>query len=208
MTKRAQNQTVKIIDQIIEHHLQTVGRHLTEDERLDGRIITLEDRQYLNFGSCSYLGLEHHPKMIAGVTEAVQRYGTQFSSSRAYVSIGLYQELETLLSTIFSKPVIATASTSLGHMAVLPTVINSNDVIILDHQVHASVQTAAQLLKAQGVPIHILRHNDMDALEQKIKDLKCAHDKIWYMADGVYSMHGDFAPVHRLKALMDAHKQF
>ena len=209
MTKNIQNQIVKTINQLVEHHRQKgLCQHLTEDESLNGRTLSLDGKQYLNFGSCSYLGLEHHPDLIAGVMQAVQKYGSQFSSSRAYVSLGLYQELETLLSNIFARPVIVAASTSLGHMAVLPTVIHDNDVIIVDHQVHASVQTAVQLLKARGVAVHILQHSAMDDLEQKIKELKCAHHRIWYMADGVYSMHGDFAPIHRLKALMDAHKQF
>src|SRR3712207_7635534 len=47
-----------------------------------------------SFGSCSYLGLEVHPALRAGVVDAVERFGTQFSSSRAYVSPPRYAEAE------------------------------------------------------------------------------------------------------------------
>src|SRR3954452_8949676 len=57
-----------------------------EDQRLDGRTVTVHGRRLVNFGSCSYLGLETHPAMRAGVIDAVDRYGTQFSSSRAFLS--------------------------------------------------------------------------------------------------------------------------
>mgnify|MGYP000110696393 CR=1 FL=1 len=43
---------------------------------------------------CSYLGLEHHPALIRGVHDAVDRWGTQFSASRGYVSAPPYEALE------------------------------------------------------------------------------------------------------------------
>jgi hypothetical protein len=60
-----------------------LSQNRAEDERLDGRIVTIEGRRLLHFGSCSYLGRETHPALTAGVVEAVNRYGTQFASSRA-----------------------------------------------------------------------------------------------------------------------------
>jgi len=38
----------------------------------------------------------------------------------------------------------------------------------------------------------------MDLLELRIKELKDSYDKVWYMGDGIYSMHGDVAPVKEL----------
>jgi 7-keto-8-aminopelargonate synthetase-like enzyme len=39
----------------------------------------------------------------------------------------------------------------------------------------------------------------MDLLEERINKLKDKYDKIWFMADGVYSMYGDFLPAQQLK---------
>jgi hypothetical protein len=72
-----------------------------EDEHLDGRTFRLGGKELVNFGSCSYLGLEVHPALREGVIDAVTRYGTQFSSSRSYVSAPLYAELTTLLDELF-----------------------------------------------------------------------------------------------------------
>ena len=79
--------------------------------------------------------------------------------------------------------------------------------MILDMQVHASVQMAAQQLKARGVPLKLIRHNDMKALDRKICELKTKHQNIWYLADGIYSMYGDSAPLDELQGLLARHAQ-
>lgn len=179
----------------------------TEDESFDGRHIQLNGKAHLNFTSCSYLGLELDPRLKAAARDAVDRFGTQFSSSRSYVSVGLYDELEHLMSEIFGKPVVVSATTTLGHMSMLPVLVGDNDVVILDHQVHASVNMAAQLVKARGVKVEMIRHSNMDMLEQRIQRLRAEHDKIWYLADGIYSMFGDGAPMKELKELHDRYEQ-
>ncbi|MCA9652075.1 MAG: aminotransferase class I/II-fold pyridoxal phosphate-dependent enzyme [Myxococcales bacterium] len=179
----------------------------TQDETLDGRTLQVDDREVVNFGSCSYLGLEHDPSILAGIVDAARRFGSQFSSSRAYMSIGQYDELEALLDEIFERPTIACASTTLGHVSALPVLVGDDDAIVLDQQVHHSVQTAAQLLKARGVPVHIVRHNRMDRLEALVRELENKHERVWYLADGVYSMYGDAAPVDELVEMLDRHRR-
>jgi 7-keto-8-aminopelargonate synthetase-like enzyme len=48
----------------------------------------------------------------------------------------------------------------------------------------------------------------MDHLEEKINELKASYRKIWYMADGVYSMYGDCAPMNDIYSLLDKYEQF
>ena len=203
-----------------DHHIDTLYQimsygsrnnlihQFTEDDTLSGRSITLNACELINFGSCSYLGLEHHPLLIQGVIEAAQKYGSQFSSSKTYTALGLYDELEDLVRRIFGKPVIVSASTTLGHLAALPVIVGDRDAVILDMQVHTSVQMSAELLKARGVTVTVIRHNDMDRLEDKIRSLKASHQRVWYLADGIYSMYGDSAPLDRLEHLLNAYEQF
>lgn len=201
--------TIDILNQIVQDAADRgLAHNHTEDESLDGQGITIDGKPLINFGSCSYLGLETHPSLKEGVIDAVTKYGTQFSSSRTYLSLGLYRELETALDYIFEKPTLVTASTTLGHLATLPVIIGKNDAIILDLQVHASIQMTAQLLKARNVPVSVIRHNCMKSLEKRIQELNNKHDKVWYFADGVYSMYGDFAPFKELEALMNKYKKF
>lgn len=175
------------------------------DDVLDGRHVTIGGRRLVNFGSCSYLGLETHPAMRAGVVDAVTRWGTQFSSSRAYASGPGYAEAEQLLTDLFGRPALITPSTSMGHVAALPVLLGARDVLVLDHQVHHSVQTAAKLAAAQGTRMELLRHGDLDTLERRLREYRRTHRRVWYAADGLYSMYADFLPAAELDALARRH---
>ena len=192
-------------DEVISDGVRRGMLHnVAEDDRLDGRMITLGGRPLVNFGSCSYLGLETHPAMRAGVIDAVDRYGTQFSSSRAFLSAPAYAEAEQALTGLFGRGTILTPSTTLGHVAALPTVVESGDVLLLDHQVHHSVQTAAKLVQAQGTRVELIPHNDLKTLQRRLDEYRRNHRRVWYAVDGLYSMYADFAPIAELNDLVAA----
>ncbi|MDB5101207.1 MAG: 2-amino-3-ketobutyrate coenzyme ligase [Cyanobacteria bacterium RYN_339] len=176
-----------------------------EDETFNGRTVRLDGRDVLHFGSCSYLGLELHPALMAGAVDAIRRYGTQFSASRIATSSPLYGELESLLGEVFGVPTLVAPTTSLAHVAALPLLVDAGDAVILDQQVHTSVTVATNHLLVQGTTVEVVRHNRMDLLEARIKALLPRHRRIWYLADGVYSMFGDLAPMEELAALLDAY---
>jgi 7-keto-8-aminopelargonate synthetase-like enzyme len=195
-------------DEVISDGVRRGMLHnVAEDERLDGRMITLRGRPLVNFGSCSYLGLETHPAMRAGVIDAVERYGTQFSSSRAFLSAPAYAAAERALTALFGRETILTPSTTMGHLAALPTVIESGDVLLLDHQVHHSVQIAAKLVQAQGTRVELIPHNDLRTLQRRLDEYRRDHRRVWYAADGLYSMYADFAPIAELNDMVAANDQ-
>ena len=204
-----QESIIRTINGIANHAREEGIAHLsTNDKKLLGNYIQLGEDRCVNFGSCSYLGLEFHPSIRSAAKKAIDDYGTQFSCSRAYVSPRYYKELEQLLNEIFDGYTIVTPTTTLGHMAAIPTVVSSNDLIILDHQVHNSVQTAANIMKSKGTQIELVRHNRMDLLEDKIKLNRSKYNKIWYMADGIYSMYGDTTPLDDVYKLLDKYNNF
>jgi 7-keto-8-aminopelargonate synthetase-like enzyme len=177
-----------------------------EDARLDGRHVRLDGRECLHFGSCSYLGLELDPRLLAGARDALERYGVQFSSSRSYLTTPLYEELESLLERIFAAPVLVLPSTTLAHLSALPTLVEDEDAVVLDHQVHQSVRLAVAQVQVQGTPIEVVRHGRIDELDERIRELALRHRRVWYLADGVYSAYGDLAPVEPLRWLLDRHE--
>ncbi|HNQ11743.1 MAG TPA: aminotransferase class I/II-fold pyridoxal phosphate-dependent enzyme [Bacteroidia bacterium] len=207
--KSKHEQVLELIDQVSTIASQLGIAHLTtEDYELDGRKICVNGSDLLNFGSCSYLGLELDYRLKAGAIDAAQRYGTQFSSSRAYVSVTLYSEAEDLFRKIFNKPVILAPTVTLGHLSNIPVLVGDNDAMILDSQVHDCVQMATTLVKARGAHLEVVRHNNMEYLESRIKKLSETHDKVWYMVDGVYSMYGDLCPLKDLEQLMNKYEKF
>lgn len=197
------------IDQIITDGVNRGILHLyTDDNKLQDNHLTLKGKKVVNFGSCSYLGLEFDSRLREASKAAIDCYGTQFSESRAYVSVKLYQELEELLYQVFDAHCVITPTTTLGHIANIPVLMTSADAIIADQQVHNSVNTAVKLVRSTGTHVEVLRHNRMDLLEDRIKFLRTKYQKVWYLADGIYSMFGDTAPVDHLYQLLDMYPQF
>lgn len=176
-------------------------------DSFSGRTIKIQDRELFHFGTTGYLGLEQDSRLKRTAMDAIDKYGTQFPLSKSYISNPLYRELEDLISKMYGYPIVITKNSTLGHLGVIPSVVDDDDVIILDHQVHWSVQSAAKMLKTRSVPIEMIRHNNLEMLEDKIKKYRDSKHHIWYMADGIYSMYGDYAPVKELMALSTKYPQ-
>jgi 7-keto-8-aminopelargonate synthetase-like enzyme len=197
----------ELLKTIEDRHRDAKERRLffqsTTDERLSGRQISIDDRELLSFGSCSYLGLEFHPALREGVRDAVDRYGTQFSSSRGYVSAPPYAELEALLSRMFDAHVLVAASTTLAHLSALPVLATEKDAIVADHQVHQSVQQAMTIARAGGAHVEIVRHEELEKALEVVARLASRYRTVWFTTDGVTSMYGDHAPTALLTQLLE-----
>ena len=182
-----------------------VGHLTAEDLQLGGRFITVRGRRQVNFGSGSYVGLETDLRLKAAAIDAVARYGVQFASSRVYISCPPYVELERLLGRLFNAPVVLAQTTSLAHLAALPVLIGRDDAVVCDQLVHHSVQAVMPTLQAVGTVCRFVRHNRIDRLDELVRALADRHRRVWYLADGVYSMHGDRAPLAALQELQARH---
>lgn len=182
-----------------------IGYLILEDEELSGNEITVNGKVVKSFGSCSYLGLELDSRLKEAAIEATRRYGPAFSSSRAFLSSPLYRELQSLLEAIFDLPIIVAPTTTLGHIAAIPSLVDASDAIIMDHQVHASVQNAVRIARANGVHVEMVRHNHIENLAWRVEKLSKEFRNVWYCADGVYSMFGDTIPIESILELLDRH---
>ena len=195
MAKVKHNNFLDTVDEVITNatnagviHLQATG------DALNGRHITINGKSAYHFGTTGYLGLEQDRRLKNAAKEAIEKYGTQFPLSKTYISHPLYAPLEEKISEMYGHPILITKNSTLGHLAVIPTAVRYGDAVILDHQVHWSVQSATEVLKSKGITVRMIRHSNLEMLEHAIKALRNKARKIWYMADGVYSMYGDFAP--------------
>ena len=177
-----------------------------DDVNYTGRHVHVRGQKLRDFGSCSYLGLEQRPELKRGAIEAIERFGTQFAFSRAYLQLPMYEELEAAITTITGGHVLVTPSTTLAHIAALPILVGDQDAVIIDQFAHASLQMTMALLRS--VPVESVKHNRMDLLEEAIVRLSKTHRRVWYVLDGLYSMLGDFAPIERIAALLAKYPQF
>ncbi len=184
-----------------------VARVRIEDEVLEGETITLEGRKLTNFGTAAYLGLNTDSRLKRGAIDAIERFGPVFSSSTVYTSVDLYADLENRLQRIFGTPVIIPTTTSLGHLGALPVLVGPKDVVVIDTRAHASLHLATLVLMGEGIPVVSVPHNDMDALATTIAAEATRAERVWYLADGVYSMHGDTLPTHQVARLLEEYEQ-
>jgi 7-keto-8-aminopelargonate synthetase-like enzyme/predicted N-acyltransferase len=208
MAKIKHNNFLDTVDEVFTDAKKMGVIHLyTEGDELTGRSIHIKGRKLFHFGTTGYLGLEQDERLKEAAIEAIRKYGTQFPLSKTYISHPLYKTLEDKVQEIYGYPVIITKNSTLGHIGVIPGVVRDEDGVILDHQVHWSVQNAAQLLKPRGIPVELIRHSNLNMLEDKIRELSTRCQKIWYMADGVYSMYGDCAPIAELIELSKKYPQ-
>lgn len=178
-------------------------RRRVEDQAPNGETITIDGSKLVNMGSCAYLALNTDERLKNGAIAAVRQYGPIFSSSTAYTSIDLYSSLESKLHTIFGGNILIPTTTTLGHLSVLPVLVNPGDLVLLDHQVHASVRLTSQILAGMGATVADLPHNDMDALSARLAESARDHDRVWYLADGIYSMFGDAAPINDVMEMLN-----
>src|SRR6188768_2205523 len=166
----------------------------------DGPTWVVDDQPLRNFASCSYMGLERHPELVAGGLAALNEFGSNFSISRAFLECPLYRSLEEALGEAMSAHVLVAPNTTMAHLAALPVLVGDRDLVLVDQFAHASIHMATELIS--DVTIELLRHNRMDLLEQRLQEASATHERVWYICDGVYSMLGDYAPFDELSALL------
>lgn len=208
MAKINHNNSLDTIDVLFTDAKNRGIMHLVSDiPEISDRKLSILNKELYNFGTCGYLGLELDQRLKDGAIDFTQKYGTQYGISRGFLSSGINEELENYLSKMYGRPVITYSSTSSAHISVIPTLIHYDEAIVLDQQVHMSVQTAAQLVRQKGVPIEMIRHSNMEMLEKQLEQLCRKHKKVWYLIDGVYSMYGDVAPMDELILLMNKYEE-
>lgn len=184
-----------------------VGGQQIEDDQFLGDSIVLFGEKVANFGLCSYLGLGTDDRLVEGAIDATRRFGTSYSSSIAYTSLGLYGDLTERLSAMFGAPVILAGTTTLGHLAALPVLVNRGDIALVDGQAHASILAVKPSLVANGAHVRTIPHNDMGELERRLIDSTDVA-AVWYLTDGVFSMHGDSAPAEQIHEMLAKYPNF
>jgi 8-amino-7-oxononanoate synthase len=84
-----------------------------------------------------------------------------------------------------------------ANLGLLSCLAQRNDTIISDELIHASLVDGARLTHASR---YTFRHNDLNDLETKLKNAK---GNSYVIAESVYSMDGDVAPLLGISALCE-----
>lgn len=174
----------------------------------NGKKIKINGESFVTFSLSDYLMLMHDERIKNSAIEAIRNNGFNLSISREFMHLELTDKAEDILAKVFGNPVVLFPKTTLAHVGTLPLLIDRKDAVILDHHVHATIGMATDMVKAHGTHVETIRHSNLIRLEERIKELRKTHKKIWYLADGVYSMHGDVIPVKEIVGLLNKYEEF
>jgi len=196
--------------QVIDETKKIGIGHLATSSIQNGlkKAIDIHGEKVVPFSLSDYLMLMHDERIIAGAIESIKENGFNLSISREFLHLDKTDEAEEILAKVFGNPVVLYPKTTLAHVGALPLLIDRKDAVVLDHHVHATIQMASDMVRVHGTHMEIIRHNNMEQLEQRIIELRKDYKKVWYLADGVYSMYGDVFPAKEIEALLNKYEEF
>jgi len=145
----------------------------------------------LMFGSNDYLDLITHPKVKEAAMGAIKKYGSGCSGSRLLNgTLDIHVKLEAELAEFVRKESALIFGTGFqANYATLSALTEKGDVMICDHNLHASLVEGALRSPARTVRF---RHNDLDHFERCLENCP-PEEKIFIVSEGVFSMEGDIA---------------
>lgn len=164
-----------------------------------GATTRIDGREYLNFSSYNYLGLNGHPAVIKAAKDAIDRYGTSASASRLVAGERpIQRELEEALAELYeAEDCIVFVSGHATNVSTIATLFGPKDLVIHDSLVHNSVLEG---IKLAGSTRRIFPHNDTQALEAILGEIRGQFERALIVVEGHYSMDGD---IPDLPALID-----
>jgi 8-amino-7-oxononanoate synthase len=159
-------------------------------------VVVIEGKERIMMGSNNYLGLTHHPEVLAAAKQALERYGSGCTGSRLLNgTLDLHEQLERELAQFFGKESCLVFSTGYqANLGLISGLVGRGDVVFLDKLDHASIVDGAKLSYGETVRFN---HGDLAALERKAQQVP-AGTGVMIIVDGVYSMEGDIADVPNL----------
>ncbi len=176
-----------------------------------------DGRELVSFSTNNYLALATSCRLKARAREALERYGVGNCESRLLGgNLELYERLEARLAGIKRKDAALLFATGyLANLSVLPVLVKASSlarafgyapstswkhVFFTDEFNHLSIREG---IRASGAPTFAFKHLDMNDLDEKL-GRTTAQIKI-IATDGVFSQHGDIAPLPEMIALADRH---
>jgi 8-amino-7-oxononanoate synthase len=154
-------------------------------------VVMIEGKQRIMMGSNNYLGLTHHPEVLAAAKAALERYGSGCTGSRFLNgTLDLHERLELELAEFFGKESCLVFSTGYqANLGLISGLVGRGDMVFLDKLDHASIVDGAKMSQGETVRFN---HGDLGSLERKLQRAPEGTGTM-VIVDGVYSMEGDIA---------------
>jgi 8-amino-7-oxononanoate synthase len=169
---------------------------LVMEKVLSPTVAVCNGRETILLGTYNYMGMTFDPDVIQAGKDALDAFGAGTTGSR--VLNGTFQghkECEDALKEFYGMDHAMVFSTGYqANLGIISTIAGKGDYVILDIDSHASIYDGCAMGNAEIVAF---RHNDVEALEKRLKRLPADAGKL-VVLEGVYSMMGDVAPLKEM----------
>jgi 8-amino-7-oxononanoate synthase len=167
-----------------------------------GPIVTIEGRSKILFCSNNYLSLANHPLIVEAICKAAKQYGCGSGASRLISgTMAPHVELEQALAKLFQKEsALVFPSGWTANEAILKTIPQKGDLVLLDKLDHASIIDAATSSDAE---FKTYRRSNLSRLEKALSDKR--GNRKFIVTESIFSMDGDKADLYTLVQLKKAY---
>jgi len=164
-------------------------------------------KPYINFSSYNYLGLSGDPRVNQAAKDAIDRYGTSASASRLVAGERpIQRELEEAIAGLYEvEDCIVFVSGHATNVTTIATLFGPKDLILHDSLIHNSVLEG---IKLSGATRRAFNHNDPEALERLLAELRGNFERTLIVIEGLYSMDGDIPDLPRFIDIKQRYKAF
>ncbi len=171
------------------------------DRGLARQLVHSDAEQLLDLAGNDYLGLARDPRVVAGAVAAARAYGAGAGASRLVSgTLSLHTELEREMAAFTGFPAALAFSTGYhANLSVVSALADGDTLIVSDAHVHASLIDACRLSRAA---VTVTPHNDVAAVARALAGR--SQGRALVLAETVYSVLGDAAPVAELAAAVAA----
>ena len=166
---------------------------------------TIDGRELISWASYNYLGMSGDPVVTAAAKDALDQFGTSVSASRLVSGEKtIHQELERAFADfIGTEDAVTMVGGHATNETVIGHVVGPGDLVLHDALAHNSLLQGAILSGARRRPFP---HNDFEAAEAMLAELRSQYRRVLIVIEGIYSMDGDFADLPQFIGLAKRHK--
>ena len=169
---------------------------LVMEKVLSPTVGVVNGKETILLGTYNYMGMTFDEDVIEAGKKALEEYGAGTTGSRVLNGTFYHhRDVENALKEFYDMEHAMVFSTGYqANLGIISTIASKGDYIILDIDSHASIYDGCKMGDAEIVAF---RHNDVEALEKRLKRLPADAGKL-VILEGVYSMLGDVAPLKEM----------
>ena len=174
-------------------------------EGVTGARARIGGREVVNFANYNYLGLSGDPRVSDAAIQATLRYGTSVSASRVVSGERpIHRELEQeLASFIGVEDCVAFLGGVTTNVSTISHLVGPGDLVLCDELLHNSAMQGALFSGAHRLTFP---HNDFDAAERLMGEVRGKYRRALMVIEGVYSADGDIPDLARAVAVKGRHE--